>query len=198
MLEEIYDIAKIHPFKVKGVYGFGSRIYGTASNGSDSDFIIVGNASSPEVEYSNDRFNVHVIVPDLFEKYVRDNHIKAAECLFAPEWAKLKEYPIEWVYKEASFRHNISHTVSNSWVKCKKKLAQGDYYIGVKSIFHSLRIVDFGIQIAKTGRIEDFSSSNWIWEEIKSKTWTWEELDEKWRPLRNERSTEFRTLTSKI
>ena len=197
MLEEIYDIAKIHPFKVKGVYGFGSRVYGTVTRDSDSDFIVVGNASAPEVEYNNGKLNVHVIVPDLFEKYVRDNHIKAAECLFAPDWAKLKNYPIEWVYKEASFRHNISHNVSNSWVKCKKKLAQGDYYIGVKSMFHSLRIVDFGIQIAKDGRISDFTSSNWIWSDLKSKEWTWEELDDTYRLLRNERLTEFRKLTTK-
>jgi hypothetical protein len=157
---------------------------------------LVANASAPEVEVKTPEYNVHIIVPDVFAKYVKDNHIKGIECVFAPDWAKIVEYPIEFIYKPESFRHNISHTVSNSWVKCKKKLEQDEYYIGVKSLFHALRIADFGIQFAKNGMI-DYSTCNEIWREINSRKWTWEELDKRFKSVRNEKLSQFRQLTTK-
>jgi hypothetical protein len=77
-----------------------------------------------------------------------------------------------------------------------KKLAQGDYYVGTKSIFHALRIADFGVQFAQAKKI-DFSSMNYVWKEISSREWTWEELKAKYQPLRNSKLTEFKKLTSK-
>jgi predicted nucleotidyltransferase len=194
--DEVCKAVNKRPEFIKGCYIFGSRVYGTASENSDWDIILVANASSPDVEYNVDKFNIHIIVPDLFEKLVRDNHIKAIECIFAPEWAQLKPYPIEFVFKPDSFRHNISHTVSNSWVKSKKKLTQGDYYIGIKSIYHSLRIASFGIQFAVHRDIV-FSTMNWMWDDLNNRTWTWEELQEKYQPIRNNLLTNFRTLCEK-
>jgi hypothetical protein len=95
---------------------------------------------------------------------------------------------------------SISHFRSNSWIKAKKKISQNndyDYYIGVKSLFHSLRIPMFATQIATTGRINDFSCANFIWNKINSKIWNWEELDLEFRELRNNILTEFRKLTEK-
>ena len=195
-LAEICKVVNKHPKMVHGCYVFGSRVYGTANEASDWDIILIANAPSPEVEYKSDKFNVHVIVPDKFRKDVKDNHIRAIECLFAPEWAQIKPFECEFVYKPDSFRHNISHTVSNSWVKAKKKLEQGDYYIGLKSLFHALRIAKFGIEFAENGKIS-FESSNWIWTKLSSRKWTWEELKEYWQPTRNELLTTFRSFCDK-
>jgi predicted nucleotidyltransferase len=195
-IEDILKVANVHPSRVKGCYFFGSRVYGTASETSDWDVILVANSSSPEREFKSELLNVHVIVPDLFTKYVHDNHVKAIECIFAPEWAVLKAFPCEFVYRERSFRHNFSHTVSNSWVKCMKKLAQGDYYQGTKSIFHALRIADFGVQFATQQKI-DFASSNHVWEEISAREWSWEELKSKYQPLRNSLLTQLRKVAIK-
>jgi predicted nucleotidyltransferase len=196
-LEEVCAAVGKHPKMVHGCYVFGSRVYGTASADSDWDFILIANASAPEVEFKNVNFNIHILTPDRFAKEVRDNHIRALECICAPEWAILKPAKIEFIYKPESFRHNISHTVSNSWVKCKKKLAQDDYYIGIKSLFHSLRIAHFGIQYAKTKTI-DYSAMNWLWNDLDGKTdWTWEELKDKYQDLRNELLSEFRKYAEK-
>ena len=196
-LLEIIEAANIHPKKVKGCYIFGSRCYQTASEFSDWDIILIANSTSYETEIVVGNYNIHIITPDLALKYAKDNHIKAIELICAPEWAKLLEFDFKFVYKEDSFRHNISHTVSNSWVKAKKKIQQGDYYIGIKSLFHSLRIADFGTQFASRGRI-DFTSSNWIWKEINSEAeFEWEDLFKRYKPLLNERLTEFRKLASK-
>jgi predicted nucleotidyltransferase len=197
-IEEICETVKRHPKMVKGCYVFGSRVYGTSTEDSDWDIILIANASSPEVEHKTGNLNVHILTPDRFAKELKDNHIRAIECLCAPDWAVLKPFPgiDSFAYRPESFRHNISHTVSNSWVKAKKKLEQGDYYIGVKSIFHSLRLADFGTQFATTKKIT-YSSMNVVWTDIASREWTWEELKEKYQPLRNLLLTEFRKHTEK-
>jgi len=194
--EEICERAGKHPKMVHGCYIFGSQVYGTADNHSDWDIMLIVNSSVPELEHNDGRFNIHTVTPDKFKEWCDVNHIKAIECLYAPSWAQLKPFDYEFKFKEDSFRHNISHTVSNSWVKCKKKLMQGDYYIGIKSLFHSLRIAEFGIQFGKTCEIE-FHSMNWLWKELMSKEWNWLELEERWKPTRNELMTEFRKICEK-
>ena len=75
---------------------------------------------------------------------------------------------------------------------------QDDYHIGVKSLFHSLRIPLFGIQIANSSKITDFEEGNFIWEKIKTKPdWTWEELDSEFRNLKNNIMSDFRNCTIK-
>jgi hypothetical protein len=196
LLPKILEAAKVHPSRVKGCYVFGSRVYGTASHGSDWDIVLIANAPSYEVEVKSGDLNIHIVTPDVALKYAKDNHIKAIECLCAPEWAKIIDFDFNFVYNEKSFRHNISHTVSNSWVKAKKKLAQGDYYIGLKSLFHSLRIVDFGTQFASNRSI-DFSSSNDLWYQMNERQYNWQELSLMYKELINKRLTEFRKLVSK-
>ena len=55
----------------------------------------------------------------------------------------------------------------------------------------------FATQIATTGKITDFSCTNFVWDKIKSKVWTWEELDKEFGSLNNQVLTEFRKVASK-
>jgi hypothetical protein len=56
----------------------------------------------------------------------------------------------------------------NSFAKAGKKLdVEKEHYKGKKSLFHSLRILMFGIQIAKAGRITNYGEANDLWKEIK-------------------------------
>ena len=197
--EEVIKRSKIHPSKVKCIYVFGSRVYFNINKNSDWDFIMIANNAVSNQEIRSGDFNIHVIVPDEFEKLLKEHHPGAIECFFAPDKFRLLE-TIKFDFKLSipSLRHSFSHISSNSWVKTKKKLEQGDYYIGVKSLFHSLRIPMFGIQIAKDGYITDFSCANKIYDIIISRNdWTWEELDEKFRTLKNQILTDFRKVTQK-
>jgi hypothetical protein len=159
---------------------------------------MVANNSVESTEIRRGLFNIHVYTPDKFKADLEWHRINNLECIWAPDWAKLKE-TIKYDLKLnlVKLRHATSHVSSNSWVKCKKKLEQDDYYIGVKSLFHSLRIPMFATQIAISGRITDFSCANFIWNKIRSKRWTWEELDEEFRELRNEILTDFRKVAEK-
>lgn len=197
-LETIIKSSGIHPSRVFNVYIFGSRVYGNVGKDSDWDIIIVANNSVEAIEIKNEPFNIHIYTPDKFKADLEWHRINNLECIFSPDWAKLKE-SIKYDFKLnlVKLRHATSHISFNSWVKCEKKLEQDDYYIGVKSLFHSLRIPMFATQIATTGGITDFSCANFIWNKIKSKRWTWEEIDENFRGLRNEILTDFRKVSEK-
>jgi predicted nucleotidyltransferase len=197
-LETVIKASGIHPSRVFNVYIFGSQIYSTSNSDSDWDIIMVANNSVESIEIKNVLFNIHVYTPKKFEEDLEWHRINNLECIFAPDWAKLKE-TIKYDFKLnlAKLRHSISHVSSNSWVKSKKKLLQDDYHIGVKSLFHSLRIPMFGSQIATSGGITDFSCANFIWNKIKTKRWTWNELDVEFRELRNQIQTEFRKVADK-
>ncbi len=200
MLSDIIRISKIHPSRVHNVTIFGSRIYGTATDNSDYDIIMVANNSVESTEIKHPIYNIHIYTPDKFKSDLDWHRINNIECILAPEWAKLKE---KIVYKleldSNKLRHAISHISSSSWVKSKKKLTLGgeeDYQVGVKSLFHAIRIPMFATQIMEKKDI-DFSSANYIWDEIKSRKWTWSELDSKFRELHNTTLSKFRILNNK-
>jgi predicted nucleotidyltransferase len=210
-LEQIVKSSGIHPSRIFNVYIFGSRVYGTSSAKSDWDIIMVANNSveSTELPLKSGLYNIHVYTPKKFQEDLNWHRINNLECIFAPDWAKLKEdMKFEFKLDLPKLRHSISHISSNSWVKWKKKLDQDDYYIGIKSLFHSIRIPMFGIQMAKYGKIVDFTEANYIWDELTFKKldsymrdklkWEYAELDGKWRLVLNKVMTEFRTVASKI
>ena len=114
-------------------------------------------------------------------------------------WAKLKEdMKFKFKLDNPKLRHATSQVSSNSWVKAKKKLLVADEYnIGVKSLFHAIRIPMFSTQLVELGMIKDFKCANHIWDKIKEKHWTWEELHKEFRSEHNLVLTEFRKLVGK-
>ena len=197
-LETIIKASGIHPSRIYNVYLFGSRVYLTADRKSDWDVIMVANNSVSSTELSRGLFNIHVYTPTKFQEDLDWHRRNNLECIYAPDWAKLKEdMKFTYVFDSKKLRHSISHISSNSWVKAHKKIDLDEYYIGVKSLFHSIRIPMFATQIVKYDKIIDFGCANWIWDEIKSKHWTWVELDSKFREVRNETLTRFRHITHK-
>jgi predicted nucleotidyltransferase len=200
-IDDIIKASGLHKSRVHNIYLFGSRVYETHSDNSDWDIIVVANNSVEAIEIKSDLYNIHIYTPKKFQEDLDWHMPKNIECLFAPSCAKLQEkIKFDFTLDVRKLRHAISHVSSNSWIKAKKKISQNnddDYYIGVKSLFHSLRIPMFATQIATTGCINDFTSANFIWNKINSKIWTWEELDLEFRELRNNILTEFRKLTEK-
>lgn len=198
-LDTIIKASGIHPSRVHCVYIFGSQIYGTANSNSDWDIIMVANNSVESTELRRGLFNIHVYTPDKFKADLDWHRINNLECIFAPDWAKLKE-GIKWDFKLdlPKLRHATSHISSNSWVKCHKKLDEGEYNIGIKSLFHSIRIPMFSTQIAISGRITDFTCANWIWDKLKKNRWTWDELDKEFRPVLNNVMSDFRKVAGKF
>ena len=101
-------------------------------------------------------------------------------------------------------RMSISTIASNSWVKGKKKLlVSGDYDVklAIKSVFHSLRILDYGIQIATSGKVYEWDSMNYVLEDLRKLSYQredlWNAIDTKYRKVFNSKSSEFKSLAPK-
>lgn len=194
--------------KVKTQYGltdkqvvfspYGSNMYGTATDKSDDDWICVVPDSAGIVtgtEYRKDRLNVQFYTRTDFQDQLNVHKVVPLECYLHHGEEKLKEQ-FKWRLDKAKLRQEWSAKASNSFVKAKKKIeVEKDYYVGWKSLFHCLRILDFGIQIASTGGITDYGSANQHWLDIlNAQQYNWPYFKEKYQPVYNELASEFRKL----
>lgn len=184
------------------IYPFGSRVYGSHNNNSDYDYIVV----VKEKVISTD-VNIHIYTIQEFQHLLDNCEIQTLECVVAPKnfvWKERYEFDVN--IDKTKLRTSISTISSNSWVKGKKKLTVlGDYDLnaGLKSVFHSLRILDFGIQIGLHVKIINLSSMNYVLFDIQKMSETynyvelWNMIDIKYRSLYNVKNTQFKKLCPK-
>lgn len=189
---------------VMNCYRYGSRVYSTFTEHSDWDYIIVSNEVTNKIEgLASEDGSIHATVysPAAFQEEIHQHEISVLECLFLPIEHVLKEqikFPFQ--VDVIRLRHSVSAKASNSWVKAKKKLEVDKDYnplIARKSLFHVFRILCFGLQIAKEGRILNYSEANFYWVEILTLPLEWEVWKERYQKKRNELETQFRLLASK-
>ena len=154
----------------KVVYPFGSYVYGTYDETSDHDYIAIlkddCSKNTPIIIQNDENWTVHLYTLSEFLLKLDNHDIAILECVYlCPDLSFKPAFKLD----VAKLRESISTISSHSWVKGKKKLiVSGDYdkKAGLKSIFHSLRILDFGIQLATNNSIIP-NSMNWLWEELK-------------------------------
>jgi len=200
MIEQIGQICGISTSDMDAVYAFGSRVYGTYNGKSDYDFIVVSAVARDGETISRGKLNLHLYTPDKFQENLSRHKVVPIECYFAPVIHRLvdrKNFNIKLDLKK--LRSEFSEKSSNSWVKGKKKLeVEHDFYIGKKSIFHSIRILIFGIQLANHGKIVDFSEANGFYTDIVNSNETeWAFFKEKYQPVYNNLASEFRKVAPK-
>lgn len=201
IIQRILNILKIEEKDIICLFPYGSRVYGNYKSDSDFDFIVVSDAPSikDNQEYRNGDINIHTWRKETYQKLLDEHKITALECYFLPDNLKIIEHFVpKFKLDKTKLRHEISAKTSNSYVKAKKKLTvENETYIGQKSLFHALRIVDFGNQICLYGKIKDFSSSNDIFKEILKMSPEWTGLNQRWKPIYNSMMSEFRQMAPK-
>lgn len=189
----------INDNNVLNIYERDSYLYGTNHSNSDRDYIIVVEDLSPYIN----KFQ-HVKDEDDFIFYSVDQWINKSkkldvefiECTFAPEKFIIKQQLIFPININENLRKSFSATASNSWVKCKKKLTlDKDYapYIGRKSMWHSLRILMFAIDVLNNQRI-NYQQANDLYTDIVNSEKNWDELKEKYQSLYNQLKSRLRQL----
>lgn len=199
---------------ILNIYQFGSRVYGNNAEESDYDYVFI---CKDYINYNDT--NIQVFTIGSFETAISNHDIVALECLFLSPINIVCENTCEYddflfeyfndnIFKldKQKLRTSISTITSNSWVKGKKKLTVAndyDKYLAIKSVFHSIRILDFGIQIATESKIYNYSSMNWLYYELVElsnkyeRDELWNIIDNKYRSLYNSKSTEFKRLCPK-
>lgn len=160
------------------IYHWGSRVYGCSTAQSDWDFICVmpdgwiekNNTDQCFTVMSDMEFTFNFESVTSWQEKIGSNAIEALECSFLPSKFVVKEnkkFPITIDYDKV--RHTISRVSSIAWVKGLNKLSvHKDYnqYVGRKSIWHSLRLFMFGIQIMKYDKIVDYTEGNIYYDDI--------------------------------
>ena len=198
--EEIITVSGVHPLKVRNIYLYGSRVYGTAKPESDYDIIMIASHLLAHEEkratVNGVLLNIHIITPDKFTSDLKMPNIMNLECAFAPEWAKLQEkmtlsYKVE---VKRLIKNNLAQSYS-SWNGGKRKIREYNIDKGIKSIFHSLRMLMFAAQIAEHGKIVDYSVANDLYSEITdSDEFEWEYFKEKYLPLKVQLENKLKSL----
>ena len=167
---------------------------------SDYDYIVIVPDDAEELdeqqfECDNCQYTTHTAKS--WQEMLDRCGVDAIECYFLPEQFIVKE-AVTFIadITKTKIRNSFSHVASNSFVKCKKKLEVEESYdpkVGKKSLWHSLRIVDFGIQILEHGKIVDYTSMNHLYDDIvKSEETDWEYFKKKYKPVYNALKTKFR------
>jgi predicted nucleotidyltransferase len=183
--DEIVSLSKVHPARVKSIYLFGSRVYGTNRPDSDYDIILVGSSMLEASEIKGPKYNIHVHTPDKFKRDLYNHDVHNLECVYAPDGAIIYEserYPFS--LDKNRLKKSFLSASHNSWIKAKNRIIECDIDGGVKSAFHSLRILAFGIQLAAHGRITDFSEANPICESMDrfEESYEWQPFKERFLP----------------
>jgi hypothetical protein len=186
------------------IFPYGSRIYQTANDNSDYDFIVSFKDGKVQDEFAliKGPLSIHCYNESSFQDLLRRHKISAMECYFLPtESLLLEKKKFNFTLHIGKLRSSISEKSSHSFVKAKKKFEvekDRDIYLAKKSLFHSLRIIDFGIQIATNNKIINYSSANHLWEDIYTDpNKTWDPYKEKYQGIYNSMMTEFRKLAPK-
>lgn len=182
------------------IYEYGSVVYGTYIDGkSDKDYIvIVPNEyiiNTAQVEYGNCHYNIFHVAQ--WQQKLNNNEVDAIEVYFMPKKHVIKESIVFTTELfQSKIREQFSRTASNSWVKCKKKLVVEDSFnprVGKKSLWHALRIIEFGTQILLKGSIQNYGSLNYLYDEIvNNDNNNWEHYQNNYQTIYNKMKTVFR------
>jgi len=193
---------QINSKDILNIYRYGSVVYGTNTELSDEDFIVIIK-DGLEKDIIIDGMDLHLIPLEVFNKKLEEHDPMALECLYLPDSCKvLENKDLKHKIDIEKLRNSFSAKASNSWVKAKKKLeVEKDFnvYLAKKSLFHSLRILTFGMQIASYGKIINYSAANNFWNNIKDNPSTeWTIYKEEFQSTYNRLKTTFRKLAPLI
>jgi predicted nucleotidyltransferase len=190
-LDKILKRERIVP---KWIFLFGSHLYGTNIIGSDYDYVIVSDSVSDEKHIETTEIDIHIYSESKFRDLLENHDIQTLECYFQMD-DELRGY-LDFKLDKWKLRKTVSSIANNSYVKCKKKLIDGEIYIGLKSLFHSIRILDLGIQIAKNQQI-DFTSKCDEYVKIMEIGDDWDKINTIYKPIIKKLSGDFRQLCPK-
>lgn len=196
-LEEIIKISGVHPLKIRSVFLYGSRVYGYYTENSDFDIIVVAPNLIKHQEIKSEKYNIHIITPDWFkQELIGRYYITYLECIFAPEWARLQEKEkYNFIPNKDKVKKEMLAQSYSTWRNAKQKMIEGDTNRGVKSAFHSLKILKFGIQIIKNNKIIDFAECNDLYQEFeKQNFYEWYQIKDQYLNLKKELEETLKNL----
>lgn len=179
----------------------GSQLYGLTNSLSDYDYLVISN--SPSTYPHSEHKEVEIWSLDTFKIKLEAHDLKALEVYFSNTKFINEVYGVYFTINKSSLRRSVSKVVSNAHVKSKKKIRDGEVYIGVKSYWHTIRILTMYLDYARNSTFNPsgFSAElKPIYDDIMSYAedpdvnTIFSRLVEKYDPLARELLHEFRLL----
>jgi len=182
--------------QILNVYLRGSHVYGTNDDESDIDYLFVVDYHKEKESQFAGQHSTMIHPAGYFQELIEQHRPSALECVFLPDELKIENKKFNFNLDLAKLRRSFSAKASNSWVKAKKKIdVHGEHRKGRKSLFHALRILLFGIQIAEHGKIIDYSHANCHWLTIQRQGFEkWEHYKGYWQPVYNNLKSKFKEV----
>lgn len=220
MIQKIKDKVqqKYNPSSLHGIFIYGSSVY-LNKEPTDVDVIVVTDTSIIMDDFINSdgiKLDLHIIPLQEFKNRLQDHDVVIMECIINNEKCiltdALKNILDSFVLEPQALRSSFSKVSSNSYVKAKKKLIVPETYdvlSSMKSLWHSFRILQFGIQIIyhyKSKSDFNWQVSNDLWDSIvldyeklanPDPEIHWRHLNSKYKSLRSSLNTEFRKVAPK-
>lgn len=153
--------------EVLNIYPYGSHIYGTNTESSDRDYIIVMKAGILETgafknnAISNQDESIQGVVYSRggFQDAINNYDMAALECLFLDDDLIIQK---KWPYTLTKLIHKdmikkVISKASNSWHIAKHQYQDGEIERSKKGVWHALRILQFGIQLVEHGAILEYN-----------------------------------------
>ncbi len=180
---------------VRACVRVGSRVYGTAGPGSDYDFLVVlhDRAARHDLLWGPGT-NLVVHGAESHASALANQSIFALEAHFAPPAHQLKAAapPFAYVRDRNKLRAAAAERAESDWRKAEKVFPD-DPLAARKRAVHALRVLAFAAQIARAGRIEDFTVGRGFGETLALCT-DWPTLEAAFLPLRDGFLTELARL----
>jgi hypothetical protein len=163
--------------EVLNIYPYGSRVYGTNSEQSDYDYIIVtkgamlkSGAFKQNAISSADRMIQGILYSrGGFTDAINNYEIGALECLsLDPSQVVQGKWPFKvtkWDEKEM-VKHIIQKASASFHIADMQAKEYDQRDLAKKGIYHALRILMFGKQLKANNKITDFTIANYLKEEF--------------------------------
>ncbi len=176
-VNEIIKSLKIEE-DILAIYPYGSRVYGTASETSDYDYIVVtkgaflNSGAFKQNAISSDDRKIQAVLYSRtgFIDALNNYEMGAIECIFLDSsQVLLSKWPFriqKWDTKEMA--NKVIQKASASWHIASRQSKDGFKAIAKKGIFHSLRILMFGLQLKEYQTIYNYSEANELKSEMDS------------------------------
>lgn len=189
---------------------YGSSVYDIQSNLSDIDFIILQIDTSIPVKLKDP--DTQVVTIKQFKNNLVEHDLKTLEIYYENFDFFYNKLEMEHTLNLDKLRRVVSATVSNSYVKAKKKITLSqdekslDIYVGLKSYWHCIRILVMFSHLAKYKHFKPSSFKKQLMPiyvgimsyMFCSKPSKFEEVDKEFKTTLRQLQTDFRILAPLI
>lgn len=175
-IQHICKELNLNEVDIVNIYPYGSRVYGNHVEDADYDYVIVfksafldnGAFKNNAISSADRKIQGSVFSRSGFQDAINRYDMSALECIYLEDDKILKK---KWPFRapiidKHSFVKNVITNASNSQYRAVNRYKDGDIRMSKKGIYHSLRVLMFGIQIMEHGKIVNYGEANDLLDDI--------------------------------